>query len=103
MRKKGLMSIKDKNQRVAFAHKMLKCYEADVWRNDININFYLDGVGFIHKTNLQDQAMAPRGPVWQRKSEGLVQGRTSEGKKAGHGANSQVAISYDRGIITCEP
>ena len=53
MRKKGLMSIKDKKQRVAFAHKMLKCYEADVWRNDIN--FYLDGVGFIHKTNLQDK------------------------------------------------
>ena len=43
-KKKGLMSVKDKKQRVAFAHKMFKCYEADVWRKDI-INFCLDGVG----------------------------------------------------------
>ena len=53
------MSIKDKKQRVGFAHKMLKCYEADEWRNDINL--YLDGVGFVHRTNPQDQAMAPGG------------------------------------------
>ena len=102
--KKGLTSIKDKKRRVAFAHKMLKCYEVDVWRKDIN--FYLDGVGFVHKTNPQDQAIAPRGLVWRRKTEGLGQGCTSKGKKAGHGgevANLVVGISCGRGTLTCEP
>ena len=84
---------------------MLSCYEADVFRNDIN--FYLDGVGFVRKTNPEDQAMSLRGLVWQKKKNktGLVQGCASRGNKAGHGfkvTNFMVAISYGRGIITCE-
>ena len=48
-RKKGLLSEKDKKDRVKFARKMLKNYDEDVWKNDIA--FYLDGVSFAYKRN----------------------------------------------------
>ncbi len=102
-RKKGLMSKKDMRKRVKFARHMMKNYPIDVWTNDIA--FYLDAVGFVHKINPADQARAPSGRIWRRKSEGLTQGCTSKGSKVGHGGkvvNFLVAISYGAGVILCE-
>ena len=102
-RKKGLMSKADMRKRVKFARTMLKEYPKNVWEN--GISFYLDGTSFVHKTNPSDQARAPKGRVWRRRSEGLKQGCTSKGRKVGHGGKVvylMVAISYGHGVIKCE-
>ena len=102
-RKKGLLSEKDKKDRVKFARKMLKNHDKDVWKNDIA--FYLDGVSFAYKRNPQDQAKVPKGRIWRKESEGLTQGCTSKGSKCGTGANTVkflVSISYGRGVICCK-
>ena len=101
-RKKGLMNEEDLKKRVNFA-KSVKRHNATIWTE--GISFYLDGVGFVHKTNPRDEAMAPRGMAWRRKSEGLERGYTAKGKK--EGVNGRVAkyivcISYSKGVICCE-
>ena len=68
-RKKGLMSQADRLGRVAFARKMLKEYSDDFWKH--GLAFYLDGTAFAYKRNPCDQAKAPRGMVWRKRSEGL--------------------------------
>ena len=65
------MSQTDKEKRVEFARKMQANYSPSVWTD--TIAFYLDGVSFVHKTNPMDQARAPKGRVWRKKSEGLTQ------------------------------
>ena len=67
--------------------------------------FYLDGVSFIYKTNPMDQARAPKGRVWQKKSEGLKQGCLAKGSKVETGgkvAKMMVAITHGGGVIICE-
>ena len=64
--------------------------------------FYVDGVSFTHKRRPMDQAKAPRGRVWRKKSEGLKRGCTAKGSKEGTGGNLVkviVATSYDKGVI----
>ena len=100
-RKKGLMSDLDRKNRVQFCRNILKEKSDHFWENDIA--FYLDGTSFVHKTNPQDQAMAPKAKIWRKKNEGLK--FTSKGKKAGYGgkvAHFMVAISYRKGVILCE-
>ena len=102
-RKKGLMSQTDKEKRVEFATKMQANYPPNVWTD--SIAFYLDGVSFVHKTNPMDQARAPKGRVWRKKSEGLAQGCLAKGRKAGTGgkvAKMMVAISHGKGVVICE-
>lgn len=101
-RKKGLMSRQDLKKRVKFARKV-KTVNQTVWTE--GISFYLDGVGFVHKTNPRDEAMSPRGMAYRRKGEGLELGKTSKGRK--EGVNGSVAkyivcISYSKGVICCE-
>ena len=102
-RKKGLMSQSDKERRVEFARRMQSNYPQSVWTD--TIAFYLDGVSFIYKTNPMDQARAPKGRVWRKKSEGLNQGCLAKGSKVGTGgkvARMMVAITHGGGAIICE-
>ena len=56
-----------------------------------SIAFYLDGVSFVHKTRPLSDALAPRGRVWRKRSEGLQAG----GKRL----HLLVAISYKQGAV----
>lgn len=99
-RKKGLLSAKDKKNRLEFA-KNASNFDNDFWRKDIS--FYLDGVGFGHKRNPLGEARAPGGMTWRKPKEGLS--ITTKGKKEGSNgkmANFFVAIAYDRGVVMCK-
>lgn len=98
-RKKGLMTAKDRENRVSFCKKVknLKC--ADFWKKYVTM--YLDGVGFAYKTKPLDQARAPSAREWRLKSEGLKV--TMKGKKEGAvNANFMVGITYGKGVIAIE-
>ena len=102
-RKKGLLTKNDKNLRVAFAKKVREEYNKELWTQ--KIAFYLDGVAFAHKNNPLDQARAPTGRIYRKKSEGLNQYCTAKGSKVGSGGKIVkflVAISYNVGVILCE-
>ena len=102
-RKKGLMNKDDRQKRVTFAQRMQTEFPPNVWKD--MVAFYLDGVSFVYKTNPLDQARAPSGRVWRKKTEGLRQGCLSRGSKAGTGrklAKFIVAISYSKGVVLCE-
>ena len=101
--KKGLMSQSDKDKRVTLARRMQADYPLNVWKD--SIAFYLDGVSFVYKTNPMDQARAPKGRVWRKKSEGLTQGCLAKGRKVGTGgkvAKFMVAISHGKGVLVCD-
>ena len=101
-RKKGLLTNNDKNLRVAFAKKVREEYNKELWTQ--KIPFYLDGVAFEHKTNPLDQARAPTGRIYRKKS-GLNQYCTGKGSKVGSGGKTLkylVAISYNVGVILCK-
>ena len=96
--KKGLLSDDDRRQRIAFAKKMRQEHGNDFWTE--KIAFYLDGVSFAYKRNPLDQARAPTGRIYRKKSEGLNQYCTAKGSKVGTGGKvvkSLVAISCDSG------
>ena len=103
-RKKGLISKLDMTKRVTFARRVRKSYPEDLWTK--RIAFYLDGTGFTYKRNPLDQARAPKGRIWRKKSEGLRPDCTAKGRKAGTGGKVlklMVAISYDSGVLVAEP
>ena len=103
-RKKGLITRKDLKDRVAFATAVLHERPTNFWTDQVA--FYLDGTGFVFKTNPLDQARAPRARVWRKPSEGLCFGCTAKGKKEGTGGKVlklMVAISYNKGVIVCQP
>ena len=101
-RKKGLMNALDLKRRVKFAKDVKKTFP-EIWTE--GISFYLDGVGFVHKTNPRDAAMSPKGMAWRAKSQGLDLGYTSKGKKEGVNGNVAkyiVCIAYSVGVIWVE-
>ena len=53
-----------------FAKDIKKYYDDELWSP--GICFYLDAKYFIHKTNLMDQARAPKIFVWRKKNERLL-------------------------------
>ena len=102
-RKKGLMSQSDKERRVEFAKQIQSNYPQSVWTD--TLAFYLDGVSFVYETNPMDQARAPKGRLWRKKSEGLKQGCLAKESKVGTGgkvAKMMVAISHGGGVRICE-
>lgn len=102
-RKKGLLSPKDLKGRVRFAKKMAK-RPAEFWCN--GVSFYLDAVSFVYKTNPHDQAKAPGSRVFRKRTEGLIRGCTTRGKKEGTGGKYVkliVAITHGKGILICKP
>lgn len=104
-RKKGLLKRQDLKKRLAFAKHCKRNYPENFWTD--KMSFYLDATSFVHKTNPFEQACAPKGRVWRKKSEGLqLVGCTSKGRKEGSGGRVlklMVAISYGKGVIACEP
>ena len=48
-RKKGLVTAKDRLNRVKFARKVLTRLTSEFWTK--GVSFYLDEVGFVHETN----------------------------------------------------
>ena len=103
-RKRGLMTVEDHIKRVKFAKYTKANYSQEIWTE--GIAFYLDGTGFTYKRNRLDQACAPKARVWRKKSEGLAPGCIAEGHKEGTGGKVlrlMVAISYNKGVISCEP
>ena len=104
-RKKGLLLESDLKKRLNFAKQLIKDgnNKLSYWTEDIA--FFFDGTSFVHKTNPEDQAVAPKARVWRKKEEGLKRGCTAKGSKAGYGgqvAHFFVSISHNKGVISCE-
>lgn len=100
-RRKGIMKPKDLQNRLKFA-RTHRNKPLDFWKK--NINFYLDGKSFTHKTNPHDEARSTRTMAWRKRSEGLDENCTAKGKKAGTGgrmAHFMVAISHGHGVVLC--
>lgn len=99
MRKKGLLSVKDKKRRLAFARKMLKKPDsATYWIS--SISFYLDASSFIYKRNPREHAAAPSGRCFRKKSEGLS--NTAKGSVCGTGGKYVrviACISHGKGVV----
>ena len=96
-RKKGLLTEKDKKDRVKFARRCLKL-PAEHWQKDIA--FYLDGVGFAHKMDPAGEARMVSSMTWRKASEGIL--ITTKGRKEGSGgkmANFFVAIAHGKGPV----
>ena len=103
-RKKGLLSEKDKRERLTFARSMRRDYSRNVWKKEIA--FYLDATSFVYKRHPMDQARAPRGRIWRKISEGLDPGCTAKGRKEGSGGkivHIMAAISYGQPVLIAEP
>lgn len=52
--------------------KMMKKERPDMWTAEVSL--YLEDIRFYHKRNPYDQARAPKGQIWRKKSEGLKEG-----------------------------
>ncbi len=104
IRRKGLLSNKDKQTRADFAKMVLSNYDDSLWTE--KIAFYLDGISFAYKRNPKSQGQGPTGRIWRRQSEGLLSGCTSKGSKSGTGGKYVriiAAISYDKGVVAHVP
>ena len=103
-RRKELMTAEDHSKRVAFAKHMKANYSQEIWAE--GVAFCLDATGFTYKRYALHQARAPKAHVWRKKSEGLAAGCIAKGRKEGAGGKElrlMVAISYNKGVICCEP
>ena len=104
-RKKGLLSEKDKRERLTFARSMRRDYSRNVWEKEIA--FYLDAASFVYKRHPMDQARAPRGRIWRKISKGLdPAGCTAKGRKEGSGGkivHIMAVISYGQPVLIAEP
>ena len=102
-RKKGLLTQKDLKVRLAFARKVRRKLNPNIWTH--GICFYLDGVSFTHKYNPSDQARAPKTTAWRRRNEGLKYKCTTKGSHEGTGgkvAHFIAAIAHGKGMVLCE-
>ena len=100
-RKKGQLSKEDLKKRLRFARKCKRVPD-NVWTE--GISFYLDGTGWVHKTNPSKNARTARTRTWKKKGEALKRENTAKGKKEGVGgrmARFMVAIAYGKGVIGC--
>ena len=100
-RKKGLLSDYDKSRRLRFAREMLKRDDIKSYWMD-GVTFYLDACSFVYKRNPSEQASAPGGRCWRKKSEGLRV--TAKGSACGTGGKYVrliVCIAYGKGVVWC--
>ena len=66
----------------------------------------MDGVGYQqHKYNPADEAKSVKSMTWQQQSEGLDPLCTARGSHTGSGGRIAfyLAISFNKGVILCEP
>ena len=99
MRKKGLLSEKDKKQRFRFARNMLRRPDSSTYWIS-GISFYLDASSFIYKKNPREYAAAPSGRCFRKKSEGLS--NTAKGSVCGTGGKYVrviACISHQKGVV----
>ena len=99
---KGVLSENDLRIRVQYAKQIRREYPADFWWTQIN--FYLDGTGFVYKKNPCAYAMRCKKMTWRKRSERLSIHCTAPGRKEGTGgrvARFMVAIAYNRGVTLC--
>ena len=76
------------------------CRQAQISSPEVLHAFYLDGVSFVHKTRPLSDALAPRGWVWRKRSEGLqVTTKGSKSVAGGKRLHPIVAISYKQGVV----
>lgn len=78
-RKKGVLTSRDCTKRQQFARKCRKILKSKPNFFHKNIAFYLDGVSFVCKSKPMQDAVAPKGKIWRKRSEGLQ--ITSKGSK----------------------
>jgi transposase len=100
-RKKGQLTKEDLVKRLKFARRCSKIPEK-MWTE--GISFYLDGTGWVHKTNPARNARTSRTRTWKKESESLSRNCTAKGKKEGVGgrmARFMVAIAYGKGVVAC--
>ena len=99
-RRKGLLKLSDFTKRLKFCRKVQRRkLGVDYWTR--RIAFYLDGKGFVYKTNPHDQARAPSTVQWRKRAEGLE--FTAKGRKEGQvNINFMVAIAHNKGVVLCE-
>ena len=100
-RRKGQLLKEDLVKRLKFAKRCKRLPEG-FWRE--GVAFYLDGTGWVHKTNPVQHARTARTRTWKKKGESLSQFCTSKGRKEGVGgkmARFMVAIAYGRGVTKC--
>ena len=74
----------------------------DIW--ETGISFYLDGTGFVHKTNPCKNVRTTHTRMWRKRGEGLKREYTAKGMKEGTGgrvARFMVAIAHGKGVIKC--
>lgn len=103
-RQKGILSPEDAQKRLKFAEKCKRILPENIWTE--GISFYLDGVGWAHKSNPCKFARSDRTRTWRMKSEGTHIHCTAKSQKEGTGKNMAkffVAIAYGKGVIKCEP
>ena len=101
LRKKGLVTAKDRVNRVKFARTVTNKLQQNFFTQ--GISFYFDGVGFVHKTNPWYASQNNSTMGYRLKNEGLQ--LTSKGKKEGVNgkmAHFFVAICYGQGVVLCE-
>ena len=101
LRKKGLVTAKDRVNRVKFARTVTNKLQQNFFTK--GISFYFDGIGFVHKTNPWYAAQNNATMGYRLKNEGLK--LTSKGKKEGVNgkmAHFFVAICYGQGVVLCE-
>ena len=100
-RKKGLLLKSDLSARLKFARKC-KRLPSTFWSD--GISFYLDGTGWVHKTNPCTHARTNRTRTWKKSGESLQRHCTAKGRKegvCGKMAKFMVAISHNKGVIKC--
>ena len=81
--KKGLLTEKDLQQRLKFAHKVPCLLPKSFWRRRVAL--HLDGASFQHKYNLHDEAKSMKTMTWHRQDEGLLPGCTAKSSHCGSG------------------
>jgi transposase len=99
-RRKGILYRRDCGKRYKFARKCQKILKIKPNLFHSSISFYLDGVSFVFKRQPMQDATAPKGKIWRKKSEGLRM--TSKGSKelpAGKRLHFLVAIAFNRGVV----
>ena len=99
-RKKGVLTSRDRTKRKSFAQQCQKILSTKPGFFSGNIAFYLDGVSLVYRTQPLSDALAPRGRVWRRKSEGLQ--LTAKGSKTRTRLHLLVAISHNNGVVLVE-
>ena len=100
VRKKGVVTNGDRRKRKAFARECKKLVSTSPNFFTRSIAFYLDGVSFVHKTRPLSNALAPRGRVWRKRSEGLqVTAKGSKSLSCRKLLHILVAISHKQGVV----